>query len=576
MPAQAIFPRKYQLEALKKALEAKRCVIVLPTGTGKTLVAVLWAKELLEKGKVRQVLFIEPTRILVEQVAEYIQKVLGKEPVKLYGLVPREKRARLWREAQIIVATAETAWNDKEAASQVDAVVLDECHHAVGEDAYLKFLQESAAEYRLGLTAFVPRRIRHVLEQHLGPIYSWPATHPDLQQYLPAWIGSVYETWFNKEEQELYSQLEQKYFSEQEKTRKMILRNCLKYYSRDGLLALRESYMNSENIRKLLYDIEEKIFSDKLRELHKLETFVKVLETYDFAKAIVFLERVVVAERLAGVVQASGYSCVVLRGRQRKEEVQRTLEQARQAEVIISTSAGEEGLDLPEADLLVVWSNISSPLRFVQRHGRIMRGKGTKYVAYLVTPGTVDLDMFIDGIEAVKRYVDVNVDKEVLERFRRYSPRARLLAALEFPMPLEWLQEITGMTQAEARKAAKIYAEAGELFYIYTHLGKLYFLREHIAQLEEQYKEYLTPKDNVELKVSSEKLQKSVRGKLNQVIEKLIKELPLPGIRVTVKEIDEQGVERLHYLIYDFLVPDKEILEVVLKNACAAETLKIY
>lgn len=68
----SIEPRPYQAEAARWALDKRLGVCCLPTGTGKTLVAVLWLKHALESGEVQRALILEPTRLLVNQTTEYL------------------------------------------------------------------------------------------------------------------------------------------------------------------------------------------------------------------------------------------------------------------------------------------------------------------------------------------------------------------------------------------------------------------------------------------------------------------------------------------------------------------------
>jgi len=65
-----IEPRPYQSEAMEWALAKGQAVCSLPTGTGKTLVAVLWIKSLFEVGKVKKALSLELTRLLVNQTSD--------------------------------------------------------------------------------------------------------------------------------------------------------------------------------------------------------------------------------------------------------------------------------------------------------------------------------------------------------------------------------------------------------------------------------------------------------------------------------------------------------------------------
>lgn len=109
--------REYQREALSYCLGRDESVCVLPTGTGKTLVGLAWCCELLNRGRARRILVIEPTRFLVEQVSRYYLKNsnFSEEQVnKIYGVVGRQERAGEWFKGLIIVSTSQTAFNDLE------------------------------------------------------------------------------------------------------------------------------------------------------------------------------------------------------------------------------------------------------------------------------------------------------------------------------------------------------------------------------------------------------------------------------------------------------------------------------
>ena len=575
-------PRRYQLEAAEKAFKERRATVVLPTGTGKTLVGLLWLAKLWQQNPRFRVLVLEPTRILVEQVASYYKEVAGLRPVKIYGVIPKSRRIRLWKAAKLVISTPETALSDLEFSKDFDALIIDECHHAIGQDPLLKFLKESKAEWRLGLSAFIPRRYRAEISNYVGKILEWSAQHPEVKQYIPRWIGEVYEAWFNTREMELYRAIEKLYLKASSPKQKMLLRLALKFYSRDGLLALRETYRRSIKLQELLRSLEDKIFTPDLRELHKLPVLLRILELYEFQKCIIFLDRVIVAERLESILKDRGFTVVTIKGKAHlsaNENLSELLRRARdpRTQIVLSTSAGEEGVDLPDADLLVIWSNISQPLRFIQRHGRILRKtKEPKYATYIVTPETIDLDMFLDALEYVRRYMDIPLDPRVLRKLRKHSPRKRILAILEVPMPIDWIQRLSGLTLSEVRRALKVYLESGELYYIYTHLGKTYFTLEHVSYLYENYREYLEPSSEVRLRIKpgDARCYKEFDS-FESALEYLSQRLPLRDLQITAVD-SYHGAERYHYLRYSFLIPSKDILRLVLANASAKQTLEIY
>jgi len=146
--------RLYQEEILG-SVKDRNTLVVLPTGLGKTPLALLVAIRTLEKGK--SVLFMAPTKPLVEQHKGYFDINLGVESVILTGKVPPAKRKDLW-DSQIVFATPQVVENDllgrRFDPAEFGLVVFDEAHRAVGDYAYVfiaKQFKETAL--LLGLTA---------------------------------------------------------------------------------------------------------------------------------------------------------------------------------------------------------------------------------------------------------------------------------------------------------------------------------------------------------------------------------------------------------------------------------------
>jgi len=576
-------PRKYQVEALRWALAREGAVLGLPTGSGKTLIAVMWVRELLSKRKVRKVLVLEPTRVLVEQVSKYFRDVANLEAVPIYGVVPKKHRVMLWRKAVIAVATPETALNDVSEVtdSGYDAIVIDECHHTTGKDAYAEFIRATRDLFkkRLGLSAYIPPSRAAEIKKYIGEIRIWGWDDPRIKPYVPRWIGEVYEAELNDAEEKLLQELEKKRNSLTGRERGLV-QLAIRWFVRDGALALAESLRKPTKLANLLQDVNS-FLRTRVRPAHKLDSLVRVLNDHEgFRKAIIFIERVVVARYVASKLRA--YNSVLVCGKSNidvdiKEVLRRVKSEA--VKVIVSTSAGEEGLDLPEADLLVIWSSVASPLRFIQRHGRILRATSVrgppKFVAYIITPYTVDTDSFVDSIEqARKAGVDVPVSEEVIEELWGRTTRAKILSVLEEqPMPLEWLKEVLGLPEDLLRASLKKMMEHGDVIYIYTHLGKTYVAVESLSILQKEFREYLEvdPLLSVKIKVFlGEKTQRTVRGtyeitsrRLKSILKKGMRiktilasaEVPLPG-----------GAFKLVNLHYGFSIMHEEVLDIVLRN----------
>lgn len=151
--------RTYQLTLAKLALEDSS-MIVLPTGLGKTVVALLVMANRLERGG--RVLFLAPTKPLVEQHAEFLRSHLRAETMIFTGEIPPHERSELWRNsAQVVVSTPQVIENDlvgeKIDLSQVELMIFDEAHRAVGNYSYVyianKYMDQAKDPLILGLTA---------------------------------------------------------------------------------------------------------------------------------------------------------------------------------------------------------------------------------------------------------------------------------------------------------------------------------------------------------------------------------------------------------------------------------------
>ena len=68
----SIEKRDYQVNLAAQAIE-ENCIVVLPTGLGKTAIALQVIAEFLSRGK--GVLFLAPTRVLVNQHFEFLKVV---------------------------------------------------------------------------------------------------------------------------------------------------------------------------------------------------------------------------------------------------------------------------------------------------------------------------------------------------------------------------------------------------------------------------------------------------------------------------------------------------------------------
>ena len=155
--------REYQQAIAQSALNANT-LAVLPTGLGKTIIALLVAIERLSKYPTSKVLVLAPTRPLVLQHAKFFEEHFPDRKVRsatLTGETAPASRTSSFEESRLIFATPEVIRNDASAGrytlEQVCLIVFDEAHRCARDYAY----SEVAHSYRtqathpliLGLTA---------------------------------------------------------------------------------------------------------------------------------------------------------------------------------------------------------------------------------------------------------------------------------------------------------------------------------------------------------------------------------------------------------------------------------------
>jgi len=165
--------RKFQV-AIAESSKKANSLVVLPTGLGKTIIALLLIAEKLDF-KNEKILFLAPTKPLVTQHAQFLKEFLSIDPevIEIFtGEISPEKRKKLWEDSKIIVSTPQVIENDllskRISLKDVSLIIFDESHHAVGEYAYV-FVAEVYQKQRekrhvLAMTASPGNDVSKILE----------------------------------------------------------------------------------------------------------------------------------------------------------------------------------------------------------------------------------------------------------------------------------------------------------------------------------------------------------------------------------------------------------------------------
>ena len=158
-----IIPRAYQQSIFETAKNANT-LVVLPTGLGKTLIALMLSLDRIKQYPTSKTLMLAPTRPLVEQHFKTFQSQIPELFADLQiftGSTPSNKRKKIFQTADIIFSTPQCIANDIRSSlyslNEVSLLIVDECHRSLGNYDYTTVLNyyknQSSNQLILGLTA---------------------------------------------------------------------------------------------------------------------------------------------------------------------------------------------------------------------------------------------------------------------------------------------------------------------------------------------------------------------------------------------------------------------------------------
>jgi len=184
--------RDYQINLANQA-KNENCLVILPTGLGKTVVALHVIADYIAKGN-GGVLFLAPTKVLVNQHYEFLKNTLAIDDIVLItGEDLLAKRKKLWINS-IICATPEITRNDIARkivdTNQFSLIIFDEAHRAVGDYAYVKIAEQlSGLDIRiLGMTATLPsekEKAKEICDNlHIKSLAERNDSSPDVKPYI--------------------------------------------------------------------------------------------------------------------------------------------------------------------------------------------------------------------------------------------------------------------------------------------------------------------------------------------------------------------------------------------------------
>ena len=458
----SIEKRDYQVNLASQAIQ-ENCIIVLPTGLGKTAIALQVISEYLSKGV--GVLFLAPTRVLVNQHYEFLKQNLTIEDI---GLITGEdniqKRTKLWNNS-VICATPEITKNDLDrqivSAEQFGLVIFDEVHRTVGDYAYSGIAERLVfSNVRiLGMTATLPSEKEKATEiltkLNITSVAERNEDSPDVKPYiqetntewitveLPPKMKSI-QTLLKLALEERYSLLKkyglqlngQQSLSALLRARTFVLRQnkrcakplftairihyALNMFEAHGITPFLKFCERTKSKKgagvKELFEVDPnftravhlaKVAQSEGLEHPKIQKLEEILSKIS-GKVLIFSSYRDSVDVIFKKITEKGMNAGILIGKagetglKQKKQIE-TVQKFRDGEfnILIATRVGEEGLDISEVNQVIFYDNIPSSIRFVQRRGRTGR-KDTGRLIVLIAKDTIDEKYYWIGKRKMK------------------------------------------------------------------------------------------------------------------------------------------------------------------------------
>lgn len=442
-------------------------LVILPTGLGKTVVALYVIAEVLEKGK--KVLFMAPTKPLADQHGTFLSETLKDAEIGVVtGEIKPEARTAMTEECDVIVATPQTVANDLECGrygmGKFGLVVYDEAHRGTGNYAYVTVAKFCGGDIlSMGMTASPGSdidRIEEVCDNlALHRIDLRSEDDPDVSPFVFDTYLKRVEVGMPKDLVDIIGLLRkmldhyiieltnlglfnpswppstkhllvvgetlQKRLRSGEKSA-IVFRGlavqaiCIKLLHAVGLAETQGMSALKSYLLKLSSESKKVKASKGTKELTERKEFADVLEIAinssvehpKISRVLSIASRIINSESGSKVIIFTQYrdTCDMLveklsiipgarigkligqsKGGLKQREQIEVLNDFHEGKynIVVSTSVGEEGLDVASTDAVIFYEPVPSEIRTIQRRGRTGR-KNDGEVYVLVAKGTID------------------------------------------------------------------------------------------------------------------------------------------------------------------------------------------
>ncbi len=358
-------PRSYQREAMERWIAHDgRGVVVLPTGAGKTFVALM----AIERTRLRTLIVVPTIELLYQWRAAVVDQL--HVPSAKVGVVGDGRKE--WR--PITVITYASAAMPQAQISETGLLICDEAHH-LPSPAYAEIARRSNAPYRLGLTA-TPERAdgqHRALAALLGPeVYRRAPADLSAEGHIAQYEEKRLFVSLAPEEQLRYESLmgEWKWFLA---SKRHLLARGGDFFGE----LIRRSGSDPQARRALQAHHQARMIA--LNAEAKLDVVEGLLRQHPEDKVIVFSEYNALVDTLSARLALPSITYKTT-----AEERKATLDAFRNGTYskIVTGRVLNEGVDVPDANVAIVVSGSSTTREYIQRLGRVIRPKESTAMLY--------------------------------------------------------------------------------------------------------------------------------------------------------------------------------------------------
>jgi len=349
--------RDYQNQALDAwTANGNRGIIVLPTGSGKTLVGIK-AISLLNT----PTLVVAPTLDLVDQWRSRLKKEFKIEVGVLGG--------GEWDIKALTVSTYDSAYiHADKLGNKFGLIIFDEVHHLPAA-GYRNIAEMFAAPCRMGLTATFEREdgLHAELNRLVGgKVFETRVKELTGTHLSPFRIEKIVVELTGEEKKEY--ERNQKVFSDYLIRINLVIRSPADFQK----LVMRSG--RDPGARKALL-ARNKARDVAYNSISKMGKLSEILKKHSTGKIFIFTEHNKLVHRIS-----KQFLIPSITYRTTSKERSETLDRFRSGvyRAVVTSKVLDEGIDVPDADVGIILSGTGSERAFIQRLGRILRKKDGK------------------------------------------------------------------------------------------------------------------------------------------------------------------------------------------------------